>query len=90
MVTETEQIEQKSFFQEGKYKGILGWILSTDHKRIGLLYLYSIMTFFIVGAILGLLMKLELIAPGETLYGAQAYNSIFTVHQTKMLFQTFH
>ncbi len=86
MVTETEHTEQKSFFQEGKYKGILGWILSTDHKRIGLLYLYSIMTFFIVGAILGLLMKLELIAPGKTLYGAQTYNSIFTVHGVIMVF----
>jgi cytochrome c oxidase subunit I len=36
---------------KGRYKGIFAWIFSTDHKRIGLLYLYSIMTFFIVGAI---------------------------------------
>ena len=86
MVTETEKTEQKSFYQEGKHSGIFKWILSTDHKRIGLLYLYSIMTFFIVGAILGLLMKLELIAPGETLYGAQTYNSIFTVHGVIMVF----
>ena len=86
MVTETEKTEQKSFYQEGKHKGIFKWILSTDHKRIGLLYLYSIMTFFIVGAILGLLMKLELIAPGATLYGAQTYNSIFTVHGVIMVF----
>ena len=37
---------------QGKYKGILGWILSTDHKRIGLLYMYTIVSFFIVGATL--------------------------------------
>ncbi len=71
---------------QGKYKGILGWILSTDHKRIGLLYLYSIVTFFILGAILGLLMKLELIAPGETIMGAEEYNAMFTLHGITMIF----
>ena len=70
----------------GKYKGIFAWIFSTDHKRIGLLYLYSIMTFFVVGAILGLLMKLELIAPGKTIMGAQTYNGIFTLHGITMIF----
>jgi cytochrome c oxidase subunit 1 len=76
-----------SFYDEkGRYKGLFAWIFSTDHKRIGLLYLYSIMAFFVIGAILGLLMKLELIAPGETLYGAQAYNSLFTVHGVIMIF----
>ena len=39
---------------QGKYKGLLGWILSTDHKRIGLLYLYSIMTMFLIGVLFGL------------------------------------
>jgi cytochrome c oxidase subunit I len=71
---------------QGKYKGILGWILSTDHKRIGLLYLYSIMSFFIVGAVLGLLMKLELIAPGKTIMDAQTYNAFFTLHGITMIF----
>ena len=71
---------------QGKYKGIFAWIFSTDHKRIALLYLYSIMCFFIVGAILGLLMKMELIAPGKTIMGAQTYNGIFTLHGITMIF----
>jgi cytochrome c oxidase subunit I len=71
---------------KGKYKGILGWILSTDHKRIGLLYLYAIVSFFIVGALLGLLMKLELIAPGKTIMDAQTYNAFFTLHGITMIF----
>ena len=76
-----------SFFEEkGRFKGLLGWILSTDHKKIGLLYLYSILVFFVIGALLGLLMKLELIAIGETFFGAQAYNSMFTVHGVIMIF----
>ncbi|HAF27540.1 MAG TPA: cytochrome c oxidase subunit I [Bacteroidales bacterium] len=71
---------------KGKYKGLLGWIFSTDHKRIGLLYLYSVMTFFIVGALLGLLMKFELIAPGKTIMEAKSYNAIFTLHGITMIF----
>jgi len=71
---------------KGKYKGIFAWIFSVDHKRIGLLYLYSIMTLFCVGALLGLSMKLELIAPGKTIMGAQTYNGIFTLHGITMIF----
>jgi cytochrome c oxidase subunit I len=71
---------------KGKYTGILGWIFSTDHKRIGLLYLYTIMTLFAAAAILGLLMKIELIAPGITIMGPQAYNSMFTMHGIIMIF----
>jgi cytochrome c oxidase subunit 1 len=71
---------------QGKYKGILGWLLSTDHKRIGLLYLYTIMGFFLVGAVLGLLMKFELLAPGKTIIEAQDYNVFFTLHGVIMIF----
>jgi len=77
----------KSYLDEdGGRKGIFKWILSTDHKRIGLLYLYSMMVWFIIGVTLGVLMKLELIAPGQTLMGPQAYNATFTVHGVIMIF----
>ena len=83
----TDKIEYESFFEhKGKYKGILSWIMATDHKRIGLLYMYAIVTFFFVGAILGLLMRMELIAPGQTVMNAQTYNGIFTVHGIIMIF----
>lgn len=71
---------------KGKYKGIFAWILSTDHKRIGLLYLFTMLTFFSVGAILGLLMKFELLAPGKTIMEPQTYNAFFTVHGVIMIF----
>ncbi len=67
-------------------KGIFAWILSTDHKRIGILYLISIAIFFIVGGLLGGLMRVELIAPGETIMGPQTYNGVFTVHGIIMIF----
>ena len=71
---------------QGKYKGLLGWIFSTDHKRIGLLYLYSIASMFAVGVLLGLAMKFELLAPGKTIMDAQTYNATFTVHGVIMIF----
>jgi cytochrome c oxidase subunit 1 len=71
---------------KGKYKGIFGWILSTDHKRIALLYLFSMMTMFFTGVLLGLAMKLELIAPGPTIMGPKDYNAVFTVHGVIMIF----
>ena len=67
-------------------KGLFSWIFSIDHKRIGLLYLYSMMTLFLVGMTLGLAMKFELLAPGKTIMGAQAYNATFTLHGIIMIF----
>ncbi len=69
-----------------KYKGILNWILSTDHKKIGILYLISMLTFFAVGVIFGFLMRLELISPGKTIMEPQTYNQIFTLHGVIMIF----
>jgi cytochrome c oxidase subunit 1 len=71
---------------KGKYKGIFAWIFATDHKRIALLYLFSMMTMFVVGVLLGLAMKLELIAPGRTIMDPQSYNAVFTVHGVIMIF----
>jgi cytochrome c oxidase subunit I len=71
---------------QGKYKGIAGWIFSTDHKRVALLYLYAIMVFFLVGAALGVLMRLELLNPGQQIISAQTYNGVFTVHGIIMIF----
>jgi len=70
----------------GKHKGILAWVLSTDHKRIGLLYLSCMTVFFLTGMTLGLLMRLELIAPGRTIMAAQTYNALFTLHGVIMIF----
>jgi len=71
---------------KGKHSGIFEWILSTDHKRIGLLYLMASLLFFAVGVTFGFLMRLELIAPGRTIMDAQTYNSLFTLHGIIMIF----
>jgi len=75
-----------SFWNDTAKRGITAWIFSTDHKRIGLLYLYSVLGFFLVGVILGLLIRLELMLPGRTIMGPQTYNAVFTVHGVVMIF----
>lgn len=74
------------FLSESPRPGILGWLLSTDHKRIGIMYLGCICTMFLVAVCLGLALRLELIAPGPTIMGAQTYNATFTVHGIIMIF----
>ena len=75
-----------SFYQEkGKYRGVLSWLMSTDHKRIGLQYLGALLSFFSIGVILGVIMRLSLIAPGKIM-GAQTYDEVFTTHGIIMIF----
>lgn len=83
-----ENISREKSFYEVKtaHSGLLAWLLSTDHKRIGIMYLVSMLTFFLVGAFIGIFMRLELISPGETLFGAQTYNALFTLHGVLMIF----
>jgi len=66
--------------------GLWSWLTATDHKRIGLLYLYAITTFFLTAAVLGLLMKIEKSTIGPTIMTAQTYNAMFTLHGIIMIF----
>ena len=76
-----------SFFENtGKHKGIFAWILSTDHKRIGILYMVALLSWFAVGVTLGFLIRLELLTPGKTIVDPQTYNAFFTLHGVIMLF----
>ena len=67
-------------------KGIKSWLLTQDHKRIGILYLFSIMFFFFIGGMSALLIRLELIRPQEVIVGAETYNQLFTLHGAIMIF----
>ena len=66
--------------------GLAAWIFSTDHKRIGLLYLYSITVMFAAGTAMGIVMRLKLMAPGNDIISAQTYNAAFTIHGVIMIF----
>ncbi|MFA5047213.1 MAG: cbb3-type cytochrome c oxidase subunit I, partial [Paludibacter sp.] len=86
-MADTKKTEYVNYLEhQGHYKGIFAWIFTLDHKRIGLLYMYVIMALFFIGATMGLLMRVELFAPGETIMKPQTYNAMFTVHGIIMIF----
>ncbi len=65
---------------------LLGWLTTTDHKRIGILYLISSLSFFVVAGILALLMRTELARPGTQFLSPRVYDQVFTEHGTLMIF----
>jgi cytochrome c oxidase subunit 1 len=65
--------------------GLTGWLTTTDHKRIGILYITSAFAFFLVGGLMAEAMRVELTAPGIQLVGEQGYDQLFTMHGTIML-----
>jgi cytochrome c oxidase subunit I len=84
-MSENNHGQHKSFFEEGG-KGIMSWVYTLDHKRIGLMYLVSVLLMFGVGGIMALLVRLELFTPGKTLLTAHQYNQAFTLHGAIMVF----
>ncbi len=69
-----------------RYPGIVEWLLTTDHKKIGIMYLMVTVFFFFVGGIMALIIRLQLAQPNGTIVSEQQYNQIFTMHGTTMLF----
>ena len=66
--------------------GIRSWLLTLDHKRIGVMYLVAILTSFFLGGIFALLVRTELLTPGQTIVDADTYNRMFTLHGAIMIF----
>src|SRR3954462_9656325 len=67
-------------------RGWTSWITTTDHKRIGIMYLVTTFAFFLIGGVEALMMRLQLGAPDNTLLEPQTYNQLFTMHGTTMIF----
>lgn len=67
-------------------KNMYSWWMTVDHKKIGLMYLASMLVFFAVGGAAALLVRTELYAPGETIMNADNYNRAFTAHGVIMIF----
>jgi len=66
--------------------GIVGWLTTTDHKRIGILFLFTTLVFFLAGGVEALLMRTQLAAANQHVLGPQAYNEVFTMHGVTMIF----
>src|SRR5882762_9584012 len=69
-----------------KEYGVWSWLLTTDHKRIAILYLISITFFFFIGGFFAVLLRLELMTPEGDIVSAQTYNKLFTMHGITMIF----
>jgi len=66
--------------------GWTGWVTTTDHKRVGVLYLTTAFAFMVLGGVEALLMRTQLAEPGNTLLTGQRYNQVLTMHGTTMVF----
>src|SRR5438874_2845357 len=82
--TEHPQKEKRNYLNEGG-STLKSWLLTTDHKRIGLLYLYSIIFFFLIAALAAALIRMELITPPGDMVTSQTYNKLFTIHGVLMV-----
>jgi cytochrome c oxidase subunit I len=71
---------------EHKQQGWTSWITTTDHKRIGIMYMVLTFMFFCLGGVEALMMRLQLGAPNNTLVSPETYNQLFTMHGTTMIF----
>ncbi len=67
-------------------RGWVSWLTTTDHKRIGILYLATVLVFFVIGGVEALLIRAQLGAPDNTLLSPEKYNQIMTMHGTTMIF----
>ncbi|NLX94965.1 MAG: cytochrome c oxidase subunit I [Rhodopirellula sp.] len=67
-------------------RGFRSWALTLDHKRIGVMYLISIVASFFLGGLFAELVRTELISPGRTIMGKDMYNQVFTLHGAVMVF----
>jgi cytochrome c oxidase subunit I+III len=70
----------------GESPGVVGWLTTTDHKRIGILYLFTSLTFFAIGGAEALMMRTQLVTPNSGLLGPHLYNQTLTLHGVTMIF----
>src|SRR5437660_12334064 len=78
------ETEPKNYLTEGG-STLTSWLFTTDHKRIGLLYLYSILFYFLIAAIAAALIRIELITPQGDLVTSEMYHRLFTIHGVLMV-----
>ncbi len=70
----------------GIWKNVMNWVVTVDHKKIGIMYLVAILASFLLGGVFALLLRLELLSPDKILFTAKQYNQLFTVHGVVMTF----
>ena len=82
--TEIQAVPERDYLNSDF--GLGSWFFTTDHKRIALLYLFSITFMFFIGAIFAAVIRLELLTPQGDLVQPDTYNKMFTMHGLIMIF----
>ncbi len=85
MITATHPVETKKNYLNAE-EGLKSWLLTSDHKRIAILYLISVTFFFALGGMYAALIRLELATPAGDLVESNVYNKFFTMHGVIMVF----
>ncbi|MBA3550549.1 MAG: cbb3-type cytochrome c oxidase subunit I, partial [Nannocystis sp.] len=67
-------------------RGLASWLVTVDHKRLGIMYGVAVMFFFMIAGLLAILLRTELFTPDQDLVSAATYNQIFTLHGAIMVF----
>ncbi len=83
MAVNVESAPARVLWTQGR---VASWVTTTDHKRIGILYIATTLLFFVAGGILALLMRAQLATPREHFITKNSYNELFTMHGTTMIF----
>ncbi len=84
MATAVQTVERENYLNSNY--GIKSWLLTTDHKRIAMLYLISITAMFWIGGFFAMMIRLELLTPAGDLVSSDTYNKLFTMHGIIMVF----
>ena len=69
-----------------EYSGLMGWLTTVDHKRIGLMYIAASIFFLLIGGLEALLIRIQLAEANLKVLNPELYNQIFTMHGTTMIF----
>jgi cytochrome c oxidase subunit I len=80
------QVTVQEVTRPRRTKRWVDWVMTTDHKRIGILYLVTTFVFFLLGGIEALMMRLQLGVPNNSLVTSEHYNELLTLHGTTMVF----
>ena len=75
----TAAVQERENYLNASY-GIKSWLLTKDHKRIALLYLFTVTLFFFIGGAFATLIRIELLTPSGNLVSSETYNKLFTMH----------
>jgi cytochrome c oxidase subunit I len=81
-----EREETGVFRRPQATSGVWSWFTTVDHKKIGILYFWTALTFFVIGGLLALLVRTQLARPESEVLSADLYSQIFTMHAVTMIF----